>query len=57
MGWASCVIRPRRTPDPVMADTIGAKRRKQVGYSTGCPPWFKAEYSSRIDFSERSSMR
>ena len=38
-----------------MADTIGAKRRKQVGYSTGCPPWFKVEYSSRIDFSEHKS--
>ena len=40
-----------------MADTIGAKRRKQVDYATGCPPWFKAEYSSRIDFSERKSIR
>ena len=30
-----------------MADTLGAKRRKQVGYFTDCPPWFKAEYSFR----------
>ena len=25
-----CAFRPRRTADPVMADTIGAKRRKPV---------------------------
>ena len=25
-----CVFRPSRTPDPVMADSVGAKRRKQV---------------------------
>ena len=52
-----CVIRPRRTPDPVMADTLGAKRRKQGDYSTDCPSWFKAEYSLRMDSGDRSSMR
>lgn len=40
-----------------MADTLGAKPRKQVRYSTECPPWFKEAYSLRMDSSERSSMR
>lgn len=38
----SCAFRRRRTAGPVMADNIGAKRRKQVDYSTDCPPRFKA---------------
>jgi hypothetical protein len=39
-----------------MADILGAKRRKQVGYFTDCPPWFKAEYSLRMESLEFSSI-
>lgn len=40
-----------------MADSLGAKRRKQVDYSTDCPAWLVAAYSLRMDSGERSSMR
>jgi hypothetical protein len=39
-----------------MADSPGAKRRKQVDYSTGCPSWLVAAYSLRMDSGDRNSM-
>ena len=52
-----CVFQPSRTPDLMMADTLGASRRKQVSYLPDCPPWGKAEADLRIDSRVVSSMR
>ncbi len=53
----TCAFQPSRTPDPMMPDTLGASRRKQVSYLSDCPPWGKAEAVFLIDSRVESSMR